>query len=194
MVEITYQMVLSTLQTLGILVGIAYYITIMRNTQKTRELTLKAQEHATETRQAQLSMQLVNGWSQPHLVEARAFYGNLGPTSYGEYAKLWQNPETEMKMRLWGCYCEGIGVLVRENYLDIKIVAGLIGGVVKSDWEKISEHTDRMREEMGHPRTWIEWEYLYNALMRYAEDNPERSIQDVTLVESWKEKLSREPM
>ena len=105
MVEITYQMMLSTLQTVGLLVGIAYYITIMRNAQKTRELTLKSQEHATETRQAQLSMQLVNGWSQPHLVEARAFYQNLGPTSYDEYTKLWQNPETEMKMRLWGCYC-----------------------------------------------------------------------------------------
>ena len=185
MVEITYQMVLSTLQTVGLLVGIAYYITIMRNAQKTREMTLKAQEHATETRQAQLSMQLVNGWSQPHLVEARAFYQKLGTTSYDEYVNLWKNPETEMQMRLWGCYCEGIGVLVRENYLDIKIVAGLLGGVVKNDWENIKDHTYKMRNISGMPRMWIEWEYLYHAMMKYAEENPERSIQDAIMKKSF---------
>ncbi len=185
MVEITYQMVLSTLQTLGLLVGIFYYVTTLRNAQKTRELTLKAQEHATETRQAQLSMQLVNGWSQPHLVEAQAFYQNLGTTSYDEYVNLWKNPETEMQMRIWGCYCEGIGVLVRENYLDIKIVAGLIGGGVKNDWEKIKDHTYKMRKISGMPRMWIEWEYLYLAMMKYAEENPERSIQDASMKKSF---------
>ena len=61
MAEITYQMVLSTIQTVGLLVGIFYYVTTLRNAQKTRELTLqsmeltrKAQEQAVETRQAQL--------------------------------------------------------------------------------------------------------------------------------------------
>ena len=34
MVEITYQMVLSTLQTAGLLVGISYYILTQRNQQK----------------------------------------------------------------------------------------------------------------------------------------------------------------
>jgi hypothetical protein len=63
MVDLTYQMVLSTIQTVGILVGIIYYLTIMRNTQKTRELTLKAQEQALETRQAQLFMQWYNSFA-----------------------------------------------------------------------------------------------------------------------------------
>ena len=58
MVEITYQMILSTIQTASLVVGIIYYITIMRNQQRTRELTLKAQEHATETRQTQIFMRL----------------------------------------------------------------------------------------------------------------------------------------
>ena len=64
MAEITYQMVLSTIQTIALVVGIVYYLTIMRNAQKTRELTLqsqeltrKAQEQSLETREAQLFMQ-----------------------------------------------------------------------------------------------------------------------------------------
>ena len=40
MAEITYQMVLSTLQTVGLLVGIVYYITIMRNSDKARKLQI----------------------------------------------------------------------------------------------------------------------------------------------------------
>jgi hypothetical protein len=44
MVEITLPIVLQILQTVGILVGIVYYITIMRNSQRTRELSLQAQE------------------------------------------------------------------------------------------------------------------------------------------------------
>jgi hypothetical protein len=41
MVEITYQMLVSTLQTVGLLVGIIYYIFIMRNIQKTYAKFLK---------------------------------------------------------------------------------------------------------------------------------------------------------
>jgi hypothetical protein len=65
MVEITLPIMLQIVQTVGILVGIIYYITIMRNQQRTRELTLesqelarKAQEQALETRKVQLFMQI----------------------------------------------------------------------------------------------------------------------------------------
>jgi uncharacterized membrane-anchored protein YhcB (DUF1043 family) len=50
MVEITYQMVLSTLQTIALIVGIAYYLIIMRNSQRNQALALRAQEQALETR------------------------------------------------------------------------------------------------------------------------------------------------
>jgi hypothetical protein len=49
MVEITYQMVLSTLQTVGILEGIIYYLFIMRNSQRNQQMQL-------ETRQLDLFM------------------------------------------------------------------------------------------------------------------------------------------
>jgi len=62
MVEITLPIILQILQTIGILVGIVYYITIMRNTQRTRELSLNAQEQALETRQAQMFLQMLNRW------------------------------------------------------------------------------------------------------------------------------------
>ena len=51
MAEITYQVVLSTLQTFGLLVGIFYYVMTLRNQQKNQQLAL-------ETRQAQLFMNI----------------------------------------------------------------------------------------------------------------------------------------
>ena len=181
MIEITYQMILSTIQTIALVVGIVYYLTIMRNSQRNQELARKAQEQAAETRQAQLCMQLVNGFSQPHLMEARGFYQDMDILNYEDYVDLWSNLETRNLMRQWGSYCEGIGVLVREEYIDIKIVAGLLGGVLKSHWEKIREPIYEMREIMGFPRLLLEWEYLYYALMNYAEENPDRMIQDVNV-------------
>lgn len=53
MAEITYQMVLSTIQTAELLVGIFYYIMTLRNQQKNQQLSL-------ETRQAQLFMGIYN--------------------------------------------------------------------------------------------------------------------------------------
>jgi len=70
MVEITLPIILQIVQTVALVVGIIYYLTIMRNQQRTRELTLKAQEHATETRQAQLFMQIYDKWSDPDFLEA----------------------------------------------------------------------------------------------------------------------------
>jgi hypothetical protein len=59
MVEITYQMVLSTIQTASLVVGIIYYITIMRNQQRNQELALKAQQEAEKARQNELVFQKV---------------------------------------------------------------------------------------------------------------------------------------
>jgi uncharacterized membrane-anchored protein YhcB (DUF1043 family) len=56
MVEITLPIALQIIQTVSLVVGIIYYLIIMRNSQKTRELALNAQEQALETRQTQLFM------------------------------------------------------------------------------------------------------------------------------------------
>ena len=81
MVEITLPLVLQIIQTVSLVVGIVYYLIIMRNSQRTRELTLrsqeltrKAQEQALETRQAQLFMQLYNRLNEGEFCES---YGKV---------------------------------------------------------------------------------------------------------------------
>jgi hypothetical protein len=96
--------------------------------------------------------------------------------SFEDYQKIWVNHEIAKILRRYLAWVEGIGVLVRENYLDIKVVAGLMSGNIKQHWEKQAPYVLEMRELHNIPRLFIEWEYLYDALMKYGEEHPELNI------------------
>jgi hypothetical protein len=123
-------------------------------------------------------MQIINQFTQPIMVESRDFYFDVELSSYDDYMKIWSDPEQRKQHRVFGGFMEGIGVLVRENYLDIKVVAGLMGGTVKSLWEKYRPYVLQYREERNIPRAWIEWEYLYNELIEYGKRNPGLGIEE----------------
>ena len=163
---------------IGIIVSILYYTSVLRNANKTQQQQL-------ETRQAQLFMQIINQFNQPSMVESRDFYFDMELTSFEDYTNMWLDPEKRKNHRLFGGFLEGIGVLVREDYLDIKVVAGLMGGTVKALWEKYQPYIIQYREERNSPRAWIEWEYLYNELIEYDRRNPGFGIEKTNYREQW---------
>ena len=154
----------------GVIAGFSYYVLTVRGARKNQQLQL-------ETRQAQLFTQMISQYSQPSMTESMSFWSHLEITSVEELAELFLNPETSKMLVRWGLYLEGIGVLVKENLLDIKFIAQLIGGDVKNCWEKIAPYMDEFREKAKAPRGFIEFEYLYNEVMKYAETHPELGIQ-----------------
>jgi hypothetical protein len=68
---------------------------------------------------------------------------------------------------------EGLGVLVRENLINIRIVAHSSYGDVKYVWEKYEPVVKWLREYYSWPRYSVEFEYLYNVMEKYAEKHPE---------------------
>ncbi len=172
MVEITYQMVLSTLQTVSLMVGVIYYITIMRNTQRNQELTRKAQEQALGTREAQLMMQLWNSWME-----------------YGDVFLVWRDIEYEDFDDFWERYgsdpsfwekngpilawYENMGVLVKEGLLSIRLIALMYAGSTRKFWEKLEPLMDGLRVKFDYPRIWSETVYLCETLIQYMEEHPE---------------------
>jgi len=162
MVEITYQMVLSTLQTVGILVGIVYYITIMRNAQRTRELTLqsqeltqKAQEQALETRQAQLFMVLYDHYNS---IDYKKQAGNM-------YFQ-WEWSDVDEFMERYGpdgdadnyavfssvtSFYDGIGVLVKNGLVDANLVSDIMSGSITRLWETFEPAIRGVRERYEWP-------------------------------------------
>jgi len=79
MAEITYQMVLNTLQTAGLLVGISYYILSLRNQNRARK--------------TQLYLQLVNKFSESEMIEARGKFIELEWSTAEDFFEDWGNPE-----------------------------------------------------------------------------------------------------
>ena len=182
MVELTLPILLQILQTSGIFVGIIYYITIMRNAQRTRELTLesqelarKAQEHALETRQAQMFMQIYNeSHNDPSFIDAMTIINELEIHSYEEFQEAREDEKVKKALSRVGMFYEGLGVLVKEGYVSIRLVALLVTGLTRNWWESIYKSwIEEGREKMNFRRWMSEAEYLYDELMEYIEVHPE---------------------
>ena len=194
MVEITYQMVLSTLQTLALIVGIAYYLFIMRNSQRTRELalkaqelTLKAQEQALETRQAQLFMNIytqvydLEFWN--HFREVREQWEWEDYDDYYEKYRL--VPEKSNIFSAVGSYFEGIGVLVKRNLIDVTFVDDLISGPLMSMWQKFEPVILEERRRKNVPTFWEWFGYLYDRVKEIAEiEHGPEHVVDMQRLES----------
>ena len=183
MVEITYQMVLSTLQTVGILVGIVYYISIMRNQQKTRELSLesqeltrKAQEQTLRTRESQLFMNIYNqSYMNPVFMKAIKVVNQkkqeINSIEDFERARA-ENPEFADAFSNVIYFFEGLGTFVKEGLIDIRLIALSMAGMTQDMWSIIAPFVHERRERSGYKRWVSEWEYLVNELNRYIKENP----------------------
>ncbi|MHA2119171.1 MAG: DUF4760 domain-containing protein [Candidatus Thorarchaeota archaeon] len=163
MVEITYQMVLSTIQTAGLLIGIFYYIMALRNQSKARR--------------TQLYLQMLNKFSQSDMIDAQMKFKDVKWSTAKDFIEDWRNPEGRMAVATLANWYEGLGVLVKENLLDIRVVALLLTGLVIDFWDKFMPIIDETRELLGSPRFLSENEYLYNELMKFRSEHPE--IQEV---------------
>ncbi len=178
-----------TLQTIGILltgltVSIAaiYYTLTLRYTRRNQELTLKAQEQALETRQAQLFMNVYNqSFTNRQFLDSLNRVLNLHWEDLDEYLELFDytNPKTRENRLAMGTlvgFFEGVGVLVKEDLLDIRLVALLMTGQVKAFWEKTESIVEENRERFNYPRWVSETEYLYKELMKYISEHPDIEI------------------
>jgi len=178
--------VLTLLQTISIMVGIGYYILNIQNNQKNQiislknqELTLESQKQATETRRAQLYMQVFN-----MSMNNRTFmdsYFKLLTRKWNDYddfvesCGILKSEFTELGNELIHVTSvfEGVGVLVKEKMLDIHLIAVLMSAMTRMLWEKIQPFVVIHRKTVNLPRWISEYEYLYNELMKYHEEHPE---------------------
>ena len=173
MVEFTLPIVLQIVQTVGILVGIIYYVTIMRNQQRTRELALTAQEHATETRQTEIFMRLYEqlnnaetytSWAELVNQEIdneeylQKYDSTVNPVHFGKRAHLWYTFNTIGELLLMGIVKPD---LIQRLSLDPMVIT------MWERWEHIIRET-RIRE--NSPDIWSGFEHLYNEMVRLREE------------------------
>jgi len=73
-----------------------------------------------------------------------------------------------------GNFYEGLGVIVREGFMDIRLVALMWGGMTRSYWENIVQPAVQgMRRHYSFPRALSETEYVCRELVKYMSEHPE---------------------
>jgi hypothetical protein len=154
----------------GVIAGFSYYILTVQNTRKNQKQQL-------ETRQAQLFMRLYETFS------SREFRKQLDEVifkiQYSDWEDMNQNYNREKnydQLLSWftvGSFFEGLGVLVKHNLINMAIVDDLLGTSIKITWEKMGPIEKESRKRFDAPRTFDDFEYLYNELIKYNEQHPE---------------------
>lgn len=149
-----------TLQTIGILltgltVSIAaiYYTLTLRYTRKNQEMSLKAQEQALETRQAQLIMNLSDTYRDKEF--RRQFYRFVFQQEWEDFEDWWSKFDPRKNVdtiadtgALMGFY-EGIGFLVKKDLIDIEYVDDLFGPGMSMIWGKYKPLLYDSRDFLG---------------------------------------------
>jgi len=145
----------------GVIVAIVYGILTLRDT--------------TRTRQAELYMRIyergstVEFYSAAELVVEGSHWRDFSQF-LGMYQK---DPAFHAAIQRLGGFYEGLGVLVRENLLDIRLVALFFTSTTKQFWEKLRDSVYEWRKVSNTPRMLSETEYLYNELMKCLDRHPE---------------------
>jgi hypothetical protein len=169
----TLQAVSYIMGSIGVFVAAIYYVFNMRATLHVRQEANRTQRQQLETRQAQMFMGIYIQITTKEFTSAFWRIIDSNWSNYEEYRELSRDPEFRNAAMIVGTYYEGVGVLVREELLDIRWVALLICGMTRMFWEKIEPAIEEVRRAMGMPRWMSETEYLYDELMRYLEKHPE---------------------
>ncbi len=161
---------------LSISIAAFYYINTLRNSRMT-------QEHALETRQAQLYMQLYSFYDNKEFLKD---YGNIANVYVYESIEEWDerysaavdNEAFSSWLRV-GRFFDGVGILARRGLIDKELIFELLGDVIRGAWEGMNDTTGMERfimegrEHWNRPKLWHNFEYLYDELMKHLEEHPE---------------------
>ena len=172
MVELTYQMVLSTLQTAGILVGIFYYMMTLRNQQKSQEISTKNQELTLETRQAQLFMNIFNNFSSKEYQKDLENILSWEYTNYEDFFSKYGADVNPDDHSIWDHnlqWMEGLGVMVRRNLIDPNLVFDIMYGTIISFYEKFEPILMQFKKQWGADMQQ-DLTYIYMEMKRIKEE------------------------
>ena len=130
--------------------------------------TMLELRHLAQTRRTDVIMRIYDRFGSKEMVEAMNSVGQLRS----------QTPEFPPTGGLTGVtqvavIFEGLGVLLEQNLIDIKLVNSLFGSSLVSLWEPIQPMIQGMRKALNEPFFFSHFEYLYNRLSAYRREHPE---------------------
>ena len=166
MVDVSYQMVLSTLQTVGLLVGIAYYVLSLNYTRRNQELTLK-------TRNMTLQYQSINSMMYSPLgLKSMRLVGKASFSSIEEFRELFKDPEFDTALTYVFTVFDYAGLYLEKGVLDIGLFSKTTPWFLKRFWNQYKPIIHENRKALG-PSYYRNMEYLFESVEKYWQQHPE---------------------
>jgi DNA-binding ferritin-like protein (Dps family) len=119
--------------------------------------------HLAETRKTEIIMRIYDKFGSREIVEAMNKVGGAKFETLQDYREKYGFTDAVEIAVLF----EGIGVLLEQNLIDIKMVDQLFGPSVNSLWERMQPLIYAMRKGLNEPFFFSHFEYLINRLGAY---------------------------
>ena len=158
MVDVSYQMVLSTLQTVGLLVGIFYYVMTLRNAQKNRmiDMVLQRMQNKSNPEWQKMAREIGimrYGWSTP-----QEFHQKYNFLKNRDLLAKQQSIVADLSM--WG-------FLLREGAIGEEFIDRMLTPFhIIWNWEGFEPIFMKEREEFRNPKAYKDFEYLYKVVKK----------------------------
>jgi hypothetical protein len=91
-------------------------------------------------------------------------------TDFDDFQEKYASPPQRTPYTIRCNIMDGIGVLVEENLIDIKLVAKLMPGEISWHWYHFGLYILERRTRTNHPEYMFYSEYLYNELVKARPD------------------------
>jgi hypothetical protein len=129
--------------------------------------TMMELRHLTRTRRTDVIMRIYDRFGSKEMVEAIYSVGQLrSETSTSFPPKGGLTGAVQIAIVF-----EGLGVLLEQDLIDIKLVDSLFGPTLDALWEPIRPLIRGMRESLKQPFFFSHFEYLHNRLNDYRKEN-----------------------
>jgi hypothetical protein len=145
--------VASIVTTLSIVIGVVFTVLEIR--------------HLAKTRKTEVIMKIYERFGTREIVEAINRVGSAKLENIADYNKKYGFTDVTLIAELF----QGIGVLLEQNLIDIKMVDRLFGPTLNSLWIRMKPVLYAMREGLKEPFFFSHYEYLINRLNSYRANN-----------------------
>ncbi len=143
----------SIVTTISIVIGVVFTILEIR--------------HLTKTRKTEVIMRIYDRFGTRDVVEAINRVGNAKFENITDYNKKYGFTDVTMIAELF----EGIGVLLEQSLIDIKMVDKLFGPTLNLLWGRMKPVLYAMREGLKEPFFFSHYEYLIERLNSFRENH-----------------------
>lgn len=158
MVEVDVQTVSIAIASVSVVAGVIYYAIQIR--------------HQSRTRQMDLLMRLYLTWGSEDMKKALQDVFALEFENYDDFMKKYGlGSQAWVDVDKVGWFINGIGFLVHEGFVNIKLVLGLFHKhALIVLWEKLKPVVEGVRKKFGFPESYVWFEYLYNEVKKREQE------------------------